>query len=99
MKSCFICVHSSNSIQDLLESSQFFSNGHNQYKTIVIISFYSVSVCAHVCETLVYIIIFEAMTTQINMTKQPVKGEGGTKNKREEERLKPVKQHIQGFSF
>lgn len=39
------------------------------------------------------------MTTPINMTKQPVKGERGTRNEREEERLKPVKQHIQGFSF
>jgi len=33
------------------------------------------------------------------MTKQPVKGEGGTRNKREEERLKPVKPHIQRFLF
>lgn len=33
------------------------------------------------------------------MTKQSVKGEGGTRNKREEGRLKRVKQHIQGFSF
>lgn len=60
----------------------------------------SSSVCVCVCVWFWTTSLFSSqMTTQINMTKQPVKAEGGTRNKREEERLKWLKQHIQGFWF